>query len=421
MLQSLIKIKNYLSQINPKRWIDSSLFFFLNLLFYIVFNQKNDIKIKTVLFIKLVGMGDAILQLSAIKEYQRRHPHREIHILTMKGLSGLYSYTWIHKVHVLSWSFYRHFKQFDLAYDLEPFMNLSCCLSQFFGKKNRGFRGTKRWINPKSTIPFPKHLHMVEVYHQLICPNNNNNGMFKSQIKEKILDKTNHLYKITISSKFASSHSSLSKLPLLHSQSFATESIGIKKEDLKKNIIVAIGSGSVAPARQWPFNSYYQLILLLLKNTFYHITLIGGNREIKSCQLMTEKISKNLTEQKLNKKLKLIDKLHNTTGKIQLKQLFFLLQNSLAFIGNDTGTVHIASACHLPGVFIFGPETHLRYGPYAIDNVIVNRKEHCSPCIHIEKGKNKTCHKPTCTRDIYPQQVFKALDLLLKEKIGTFY
>ena len=93
-----------------------------------------------------------------------------------------------------------------------------------------------------------------------------------------------------------------------------------------------------------------------------------------------------------------------------LRELFELLKKITYFIGNDTGTAHIAIAQRCRSLIVFGPETEKRYGPLNPDkqgHVVINRHLSCSPCISIAQGKNKTCDNPICTHKISSDFLFE--------------
>jgi heptosyltransferase I len=56
-----------------------------------------------------------------------------------------------------------------------------------------------------------------------------------------------------------------------------------------------------------------------------------------------------------------------------LKQFFALAQNAKIFIGGDTGPMHLAAAAGTPIVAIFGPTDSRRNGPFADNDVVIER------------------------------------------------
>lgn len=58
---------------------------------------------------------------------------------------------------------------------------------------------------------------------------------------------------------------------------------------------------------------------------------------------------------------------------VTLKQFFALASWAKLFLGGDTGPMHLAAAAHTPIVALFGPTSARRNGPFAPDDVVVER------------------------------------------------
>jgi heptosyltransferase I len=56
-----------------------------------------------------------------------------------------------------------------------------------------------------------------------------------------------------------------------------------------------------------------------------------------------------------------------------LKQFFALAQQARLFVGGDTGPMHLAAAAGAPLVALFGPTSSRRNGPFAPDDVVIER------------------------------------------------
>jgi heptosyltransferase-3 len=54
----------------------------------------------------------------------------------------------------------------------------------------------------------------------------------------------------------------------------------------------------------------------------------------------------------------------DTTGQLQFGQLSALLQRASAYIGIDTSITHLAAACNIPTIAIFGPTPPTNFGPW---------------------------------------------------------
>jgi len=57
----------------------------------------------------------------------------------------------------------------------------------------------------------------------------------------------------------------------------------------------------------------------------------------------------------------------------------FLKQMNLV-IGNDTGPMHMAAACDVPVLALFGPTDPRRTGPYGLRNRVLQAEAPCQPC-----------------------------------------
>ena len=69
---------------------------------------------------------------------------------------------------------------------------------------------------------------------------------------------------------------------------------------------------------------------------------------------------------------------HSRSGAVEtlpatLKQFFALARQAKLFIGGDTGPLHLAAAAGTPIVGIYGPTPALRNGPFAKDDVVIER------------------------------------------------
>jgi heptosyltransferase-2 len=67
-------------------------------------------------------------------------------------------------------------------------------------------------------------------------------------------------------------------------------------------------------------------------------------------------------------------------GKINLRQLAFVLKKCSWALTHDSGVMHLASYFNVPLVVLWGPTDINRYAPWARKSVIVRRNEECLRC-----------------------------------------
>ena len=88
------------------------------------------------------------------------------------------------------------------------------------------------------------------------------------------------------------------------------------------------------------------------------------------------------------------------TGNTRIAELPALLSRCTAFLGNDSGAMHVAAAVGLPVVAVFGPTDPFGTAPVTPRCTIVQEKPYCSPCF---LRRCPTDHR--CMTTIAPEKV----------------
>ena len=92
-----------------------------------------------------------------------------------------------------------------------------------------------------------------------------------------------------------------------------------------------------------------------------------------------------------------------------LLQLAAIIARGRAFVGGDTGPLHLAAAVGTPTVALFGPSDPRRNGPYGLGHVILQRQLPCSNCYQ------RTCNHWECLPGIEVDTVVDAVGSLLEK------
>ncbi|MGJ3257497.1 MAG: glycosyltransferase family 9 protein [Alcanivorax sp.] len=87
----------------------------------------------------------------------------------------------------------------------------------------------------------------------------------------------------------------------------------------------------------------------------------------------------------------LCDPVIDLCDQLSLAGLVALLQRSRGFIGNDSGPMHLAAACGLPTVALFGPTDDTLWQPLSPDAQVLRWQ----PC-------HESCERSSCALDSYP-------------------
>jgi heptosyltransferase-2 len=92
----------------------------------------------------------------------------------------------------------------------------------------------------------------------------------------------------------------------------------------------------------------------------------------------------------------------NLIGKTTLSQLTAVLGRCTAFVGNDAGPMHIASALGINTAAVFGSSCWHMFGPWGRNSLLFVHQIACSPCQTHKVGRCQTCiHSETlCLRKI---------------------
>jgi len=179
---------------------------------------------------------------------------------------------------------------------------------------------------------------------------------------------------------------------------------------------LVIHTASSNEIKQWPIQSWIELIQLLIANN-YKVVLTAGPAQRE----------KDIVESIL-KSLPISSNLINLAGKLTFPQLSQLLKNSLAFVGPDCGPAHLCASFNVPIFSIFGPTPASMWAPWpfanGIDKATFSKKNiittinnvtifqstrQCVPCY----GKHcpiKVGSESQCMHDISPTQVFTSIN-----------
>jgi heptosyltransferase II len=170
-------------------------------------------------------------------------------------------------------------------------------------------------------------------------------------------------------------------------QSFGSQARAVR-------IAVAAGA-SYGSAKCWPPERFAKAINQLLKERKAEVILFGTPGEAG----VSAAIQAGLDQSALD-----------LTGATQIAELPALLSRCTAFLGNDSGAMHVAAAVGLPVVAVFGPTDPEGTAPLTPRCTIVQERPYCSPCF---LRRCPTDHR--CMTAIAPQRVSEGIVKALAE------
>jgi heptosyltransferase-2 len=111
------------------------------------------------------------------------------------------------------------------------------------------------------------------------------------------------------------------------------------------------------------------------------------------------------------------------TGQTTMGQLGAVLEGCDAFVGNDSGVMHIAAAVGTPVVALFGPSNYRAWGPWDPGgrSVVVSADLPCLPCFYRghELGTPEGCPNRSCLQLITVEQVVDAVQRAVRAPVGV--
>jgi ADP-heptose:LPS heptosyltransferase len=152
-------------------------------------------------------------------------------------------------------------------------------------------------------------------------------------------------------------------------------------------VVVHLGAGN--RFRDWGMDHFTALVQRLSSEKI-PVILIGGSPE----------------EQARALRLRAIQGVHDFSGPISTKELLSLIAGADAYVGADSGPLHVASLTATPLVALYGPNLAAISGPWRRDDVrIIELDMACRPC------SQRNCKYGTipCMRNISVEKVHEAV------------
>jgi ADP-heptose:LPS heptosyltransferase len=160
--------------------------------------------------------------------------------------------------------------------------------------------------------------------------------------------------------------------------------------------IVAIGPGSKMPAKRWPVERF-ALVSKRLLGAFpdIHQIVLGGHDDYALGEVIRRFGGARVV---------------NWAGRLSVLESAEVLRRCLLFIGNDTGTMHLAAAVNTQCAVIFSARDKPgRWYPHGDHHLVFRREVACAGCMLEVCKKNRM----RCVRGISAEEVFRGAKSIL--------
>ncbi len=165
-------------------------------------------------------------------------------------------------------------------------------------------------------------------------------------------------------------------------------------------LAIHTGSGGYSRARRWSAESFARVADALHERHHAQIVVVGGPDDDAETAIAA------MNHQPVN-----------LVSQTTLGQLGAVLASCEAFIGADSGVMHLAAAAGTRVVAIFGPSNPAAWAPWTDRAAVVRSAPLCSPCSYVLRtvGQREGCPARTCMRMVTPEDVIAAVEALLRQ------
>lgn len=171
---------------------------------------------------------------------------------------------------------------------------------------------------------------------------------------------------------------------------------GLTSEDAQR--LIAVAPGSNMPAKRWDSDHYFQVVESLIVERNIIPIVFGGAEDAGISQNLINRWQRGL----------------NAAGCLGVREGIALLKHCKLYLGNDTGTMHMAVAAGIRCVAVFSSiDMPGRWEPYGSGHHVFRADSKCAGCLSRECGKGSE----QCINTIPPEAVYKKCFEIFEESV----
>jgi len=334
------------------------------------FPQKNHIN--KILIIKWGGMGDLIQSSFAINSILNSFSKAKIDLNT--------SFSWK--------QFFQNEKRLNCIWSIKftrGFSKIICSLKWISRVRKENYDLIiDLQTNDRSRI----YLTILKFFFRIPKISIGNHSLFPYSLRYKNGERTKSplfLYQRTLTKIGILSFDLKPIINIPSSSKNKIKKILIKNQIKEKNIIIFIpGCSRNNKLKRWGIDNFSNLAKLY-RTTNSKIILVGGQDDIKECELI-HKSDKNIL---------------NLCNKLDLVDLIPLFSSASLIIANDTGPTHLAACTNTPTYQISGPTNPFNVKPFGSNIFSIQADIECKNCYQ------KKCSHHSCMKAVTPNFIFK--------------
>ena len=159
---------------------------------------------------------------------------------------------------------------------------------------------------------------------------------------------------------------------------------------------IGVGIGGKQPVNIWPLERYEDIGKQLINSFDLWPVIFGGPEDRSAGHALVTRWARGYV----------------AAGALNVRQSIAALQRCVLFVGNDTGTMHMAAAAGVKCVGIYSSRNYPgEWDPYGSGHIVLRTPVECEGCM-LEKCEEK---KMKCIMAIRVDQVYNACEKILRE------
>lgn len=349
--------------------------------------------VERILCIKFWGLGSIVLASGAIRSIRAAFPNARLDILTLEAnaqvCAHLGLFDRVHTVRITRWDRFARdavaavralaADRYDTVVDLELFAYVSALAA--LGTRAPRRLGFAKGAAPlfTSTVPFDSYRHVT--------------ASFRALAAELTGKPSNDPVSLDVAAADAERVASI----------LATHGVG------PESVVVAmnVNASALARERRWPREQFARIAARLSATFGAQVVLIGSAAERDYTDGLVRELPRPAA-------------VTNLAGRLTFGELVALVDRSEVLVTNDSGPLHVASALDVPTIALFGPETPVRYGPLATEQLTLYAGLACSPCMSVENRKTVNCrYDALCMRSIGADSAWERIEPFVRRVLAN--
>jgi ADP-heptose:LPS heptosyltransferase len=328
-------------------------------------------ELRSVLFIRPGGIGDAVLLTPAIHALKTTFPDVRITVLAEKRNGAVFTFCsavdeillYDRPGDLIS----SRSRTYDVVIDTEQWHRLSAVMARLVRARMRiGFATNERQRLFSHRIAYSHDRYERESFFDLLAP-------------------------------FAVEDVVGTGAPFLHVPASASQKADVLLGTLAVGGYVVLFPGASIAERRWGAANFRRLAEALQRRGA-SVVVVGGKVDERD----GEEIARNGVGLQL-------------AGKTSMQETAAIIAKSAVVISGDSGVMHVAIGLGRPTVSLFGPGIRSKWAPRGPGHIVLDRGFPCAPCTRF--GTTPPCPvRARCIRDITVEEVFSAVETLMKDK-----